>query len=133
MILKKHISILLTFFLLVSNLGLAFNIHYCDDKIESISLKISTCSQGEVDECCGIVEKDSQCCKDKIIKSEIKSDQIIAKTVTFDTNFTLADYYSKAEVTVLNYNSKIGGNDTYFCDANARPMYLMYSQYTFYD
>lgn len=133
MILKKHISILLTFFLLVSNLGLAFNIHYCDDKIESISLKISTCSQGEVDECCGIVEKDSQCCKDKIIKSEIKSDQIIAKTVTFDTNFTLADYYSKAEVTVLNYNSKIGGNDTYLYDANARPMYLMYSQYTFYD
>lgn len=133
MILKKHISILLTFFLLVSNLGLAFNIHYCDDKIESISLKISTCSQGEVDECCGIVEKDSQCCKDKIIKSEIKSDQIIAKTVTFDTNFTLADYYSKAEVTVLNCNSKIGGNNTYFCDANARPMYLMYSQYTFYD
>jgi hypothetical protein len=133
MILKKHISILLTFFLLVSNLGLAFNIHYCDDKIESISLKISTCSQGEVDECCGIVEKDSQCCKDKIIKSEIKSDQIIAKTVTFDTNFTLADYYSKAEVTVLNCNSKIGGNNTYLCDANARPMYLMYSQYTFYD
>ena len=133
MIFKKHLSILLTFFLLVSNLGLAFNIHYCDDKIESISLKISTCSQAEVDECCGIVEKDSQCCKDKIIKSEIKSDQIIVKTVSLDTNFTLVDYFSKAEFTILNCNLKTGGNNTYYCDANVRPMYLMYSQYTFYD
>ena len=132
MIFKKHISILLTFFLLVSNLGLAFNVHYCEDRIESISVKITPSPQGEVDECCGIVEIDSQCCKDKIIKSEIKSDQIIVKTVSFDINFTLVDYYSNPEFTVLNSNLQIGDNLTYYCDANAPPLYLLYSQYTFY-
>ena len=70
---KKHISIILACFLLVSNLGLAFNVHYCEDKIASISLNRAPVSQENVDECCGIVEKSPNCCNDKIIKAEIKT------------------------------------------------------------
>jgi hypothetical protein len=132
MIFKKHISIVLTFFLLVSNLGLAFNVHYCGNKIESISLKIAPPHKVEIDECCGIVEIDSQCCMDKVIKSEVKSDQIIVKTVSFDSDcpaiteqWSSIDYFSNY---ILNPSDVI----TYYCDANAPPLYLLYSQYTFY-
>jgi TATA-binding protein-associated factor Taf7 len=132
MIFKKHISILLTFFLLVSNLGLAFNVHYCDDKIASITLNSVPARAQVVDECCGVVENNSGCCKDKVIKAEIKSDQIIVKTAYFETNFLVVDYYSKPEFSHLNCSLQKTDKLTYYCDAHAPPLYLLYSQYTFY-
>jgi len=117
---------------LVSNLGLAFNVHYCEDKIESISLKIIPATQGEVDECCGIIEKDSKCCNDKVIKSEVKSDQIIVKTLSFDSDFTpITEHYSSTgHYSNNSFNLRVAF--TYYCEANAPPLYLLYSQYTFY-
>jgi hypothetical protein len=132
MIFKKHISIILTFFLLVSNLGLAFNVHYCGNKIESISLKIAPPHKVEIDECCGIVEIDSQCCMDKVIKSDVKSDQIIVKTLSFDSDFTaITEHWSSIDY-CSNYILNPSDVFTYYCDANAPPLYLLYNQYTFY-
>ncbi|MGC4040375.1 MAG: hypothetical protein QM710_06215 [Flavobacterium sp.] len=130
MVFKKQISILLTFFLLVSNLGLAFNVHYCADEIASIS--INTAPAEAVDSCCGVVEKESSCCNDKVIKAEIKSDQIIVKTLTFDAPFILVTDYWKPQVFIVNENFKQQDKVTYYCDANAPPFYLLYSQFTFY-
>ena len=132
MIFKKYISVLLTVFLLVSNLGLAFNVHYCDDEIASITINSAPVSSEKVDECCGIVEKDSKCCNDKIIKAEIKADQIIVKTVSFDADFLPVTYDWKPQIFTPNYNFKKRDNVTYYCDAHAPPLYLLYSQYTFY-
>ena len=132
MIFKKHISILLTIFLLVSNLGLAFNVHYCDDKIASVTINRAPACEEVVDDCCGIVEKSSKCCNDKIIKAEIKSDQILVKTLSFDAVFILVNNYWKPEFFTSNYNYKQRDSITYYCDAHAPPLYLLYSQYTFY-
>lgn len=130
MIFKKHISILLTIFLLISNLGLAFNVHYCDDEIASISLH--TASHEKVDECCGIVEEDSKCCNNKIIKAEIKLDQIIVKSISFDGDFIPVTYELETVVFVSKFNFKERDNATYCCGASTPPLYLLYSQYTFY-
>jgi hypothetical protein len=129
MIFKKRISLVLAFFLLVSNLGLAFNVHYCGNEIDTVSL--SSSSQN-VDCCCRIVEKESSCCNDKIIKAEIKSDQIIYKSLTFDIDFQATNTHCKPIVSASNFNFKQRDNSTYYCDANAPPLYLLYSQYTFY-
>ncbi len=132
MIFRKHISILLTFFLLVSNLGLAFNVHYCDDKIASITINTAPNSTKVIDECCGVVEKNSKCCNNKIIKAEIKSDQIIVKTLSFEPHFITVTDYWKPQFFTSNYNFKQRDSGTYYCDAYAPPLYLLYSQYTFY-
>lgn len=133
MILKKRICILLTFFLLVSNLGLAFNVHYCADEIESITINVAPASAKVVDECCGIVEEEPGCCNDKIIKAEIKSEQIIVKSVSFDAEY-IKDYnYWKPLFLSNNLNFKTRDNLTYYCDAHSPPLYLLYSQYTFYN
>ena len=132
MIFKKHISILLTIFLLVSNLGLAFNVHYCDDEIASIVINAAPTAEQKVDECCRIVEKDSKCCNDKIIKGEIKSDQIIVKILSFDACFLPVTYEWKPVSFVSKINFKKRDNHTYYCNANAPPLYLLYNQYTFY-
>lgn len=132
MFFKRQISILLTFFLLVSNLGLAFNVHYCDDEIASITLSTVHSAQKAEKDCCGVVEKNSKCCNDKIIKAEIKSDQIIVKSVSFDADFLQVTYDWKPVVFVSKINFKQRDQLTYYCDANEPPLYLLYSQYTFY-
>jgi len=129
---KKQISVLLTVFLLVFNLGLVFNVHYCDKEIASISLNKATNSQDVEKECCGKVEKASKCCKNKIIKSTEKSDQITVKIISLDTQYTLVFNEWKPVVFVEKYNFKPREFTTYYCDANAPPLYLLYSQYTFY-
>lgn len=130
MIFKKHISILLTIFLLVSNLGLAFNVHYCADEIASIT--VNEAPAKVKDECCGMVEKDSKCCNNKIIKAEIKSEQLIVNALSFDANFIAVTDSWKPQIFTSNYKCKQRDNATYFCDAHAPPLYLLYSQYTFY-
>lgn len=129
---KKHISILLTFFLLVSNLGLAFNVHYCEDEIASVSLSTVSASHEAEDDCCGVVEKDSKCCNDKIIKAEVKSDLIIVKSLSFDALFLPVDHSWKPMVLVPERNFTTKENTAYYCDVHAPPLYLLYSQYTFY-
>jgi hypothetical protein len=130
MIFKKHVSIFLTLFLLVSNLGLAFNVHYCDDEIASITINAAPTVEQALDECCGIIEKDLECCNDKVIKAEIKSDQIIVNSLLFDFIPVMHDW--KPAIFVSNNNFKQRDNHTYFSDAHAPPFYLLYSQYIFY-
>ena len=132
MIFRKHISILLTVLLLVSNLGLAFNVHYCDDEIASITINAAPTVEQTLDECCGIIEKNSECCNDKVIKAEIKSDQIIVKSVSFDVDFILVTHDWKPAIFVSKNNFRQRDSLTYYCDAHAPPLYLLYSQYTFY-
>lgn len=132
MIFKKHLSILLTALLLVSNLGLAINVHYCADEIASITINVAPDSGKVVDECCGIVEEEPGCCNDKIIKAEIKSDQIIVKSLSFDPALHSVIYDWKPKVFISKNHFKQKNNSTYYCDANAPPLYLLYSQYTFY-
>src|SRR6478672_6256299 len=132
MVFKKQLSVLMTFFLLVSNLGLAFTVHYCDDAIASISLNTQPETQQKIDECCGIIEKDSKCCNDKIIKAELKSEQLLVKTLSVDTVYIAAFESWKPQFFVVNQNFKKRDNNIYYCDAHAPPLYLLYSQYTFY-
>lgn len=132
MIFKKHISILLTILLLVSNLGLAFNVHYCGNKIASITLSTIQSDQKAELDCCGVVEKNSKCCDDKIIKAEIKSDRIIVKSLSFETDFIPAasNWKPIGFVSKINFNKR--EQLTYYCASHAPPLYLLYNQYTFY-
>ena len=129
---KKHINLLLTFFLLVSNFGLAFNVHYCDNDIASVSINTASNSQEIEKNCCGKIEKKSKCCKNKIIKSNEKSDQITVNISSLDVNSIL--FFSEWKPVDFRdiFNFKPREITTYYCDANAPPLYLLYSQYTFY-
>lgn len=128
---RKQISLFLAFFLLVSNLGLAFNVHYCDNEIASVSIN-SNSKEIEKD-CCGKVERESKCCKNKIIKSVEKSDQITSKVVSFDFNCNLV--FNKCNPLVffnVKYLDKTDNSLVYYSEANPPPLYLLYSQYIFY-
>jgi hypothetical protein len=129
---RKQISVILAFFLLVSNLGVAFNVHYCDGEIASVSINSFLNSQEIEKDCCGKVERESKCCKNKIIKSVEKSDQIVVKIASVASNYNLVFNDWKPVVLLNKKYFKRRDVPAYYCDTNAPPLYLLYSQYTFY-
>jgi len=137
---KKCTSLFLAILLLVSNIGLAFNVHFCGGKIASISSVYSIKERGDAPEkstaakeCCSEKEKDhKQCCKDKVVDLEDKSPDTIIKSFSFhiDVPFVLQDWKPIVfnEVAAFKQSEKI----VYYCEANAPPLFKLYSQYIFY-
>lgn len=116
--------------ILVSNVGLAFNVHYCGDKIASVSLA----SQNDFakKDCCDKAEKKSPCCKDKKVKLEKKSDNSVVKTFSFQLEVPFASYTWKPIDGLPIANFKSNQAIKFYCDSNAPPLYKLYSQYIFY-
>lgn len=127
--LKKCTGIFLAFLLLVSNIGFAFDVHYCGGKIASVSLSTTVSPEKK---CCGDKEKKSSCCKDKVFKFEKKSDDATFKVFFFQFAFpAVIQQYSLVEfLSVPNF--KNSQNISYYADANAPPLFKLYNQYIFY-
>lgn len=129
---RKHICILLATLLLVSNVGLAFNVHYCGGNIASVSLENFFDSKNSELDCCGKESKKPFCCNDKKIKIEKKLDNSIVKTFSFEVPhlFYISEWKSIQVGNLYNFkNNPISHFGWY---ANAPPLYILYSQYIFY-
>lgn len=136
--LKKHICYFLTFFLLVSNSGLAFNVHFCKGKISSVS---SIFSKEEIcnmpvksnKACCAKLQKThKKCCSDKEVNLKDNPEKIIVKTISFDLQYLFFIPYWQTVFLPVIVSISYFQENIYSCDANAPPLYLLYSQYTFY-
>jgi hypothetical protein len=129
---RKHICITLALLLLVSNIGFAFNVHYCGDEISSISFKTSLSSEEIEKNCCGEIEKKSNCCDTKVFHFQKKSETSLTHLFFQIVDIHLSNHYWYPNSTVKISNFKINSIPTYFCDANAPPYFKLYSQYIFY-
>ncbi|WKL47135.1 hypothetical protein Q1W71_19500 [Flavobacterium pectinovorum] len=129
--LKKWTGLFLAFLLLVSNIGFAFDVHYCGGKIASVSLN-TTASVSSEKKCCGASEKKSSCCKDKVVHFEKKSDDATIKIFFFQIAFPAIIQEFKPiaflSIPIFKSNQII----SYYSDANAPPLYQLYQQYIFY-
>ena len=130
---KRCTSLFLAFLLLVSNVGMAFNVHYCSDKITSVSLNSSAYSLNSEKDCCKkIASKKDSCCKNKFLNFQKKSDNAIVKTFSFEPHFSFLIQEVQPIVYSSNANFKSSSITSYFCDANAPPFFKLYHQYIFY-
>jgi hypothetical protein len=125
---KKCTSLLLALLLLVSNIGLAVNVHYCGGQIAGISAAYNV---PEAKSCCGMQMEKKSCCDNKIIKVEKKSD-VVVKIFSFQIDSPII--LQNGNMIVFVPKSKITQPQTtvYYCDAHAPPLYRLYSQYIFY-
>jgi hypothetical protein len=130
MSLKKCTGLFLAFLLLVSNIGFAFDVHYCGGKIASISL--NTTEKAAEKKCCGAVEKKNSCCKDKVVHFEKKSDNATFKIFFFQIAFpaVIQEFNPIAFLAIPNFRSN--QIISYYSDANAPPLFKLYNQYIFY-
>lgn len=137
---KKYISIILAFFLLVSNVGFAIDVHYCGGEVASIKpiyWKNTESFNSVKDNCCGSkatsnVQKKDSCCKDKVVHFQKKSENITLNSISFLPNFVfLVEEWNPI---IFSKISKFEGSriTSYYCDANAPPLFKLYHQYIFY-
>lgn len=135
---KNHICLFLAFFLLVSNSGLAINVHFCEGKIagfSSIFANEEVCVEpiNEDKACCSKPDpQHKKCCSDKEVNLKNKTEKIVLKTISF--NFDSAHLVNYWKPNGFNSIPKVANNYNvvYYCDANAPPLYELYSQYIFY-
>ena len=137
---KKHISFILAFFLLVSNIGFAVDVHYCGGEVASVKpiyWKNTESPNSVKDNCCGPkvtsnVQKKDSCCKDKVVHFQKKSENTILDSISFIPDFVfLVDEWNPI---IFSEISKCVGNPitSYYCDANAPPLFKLYHQFLFY-
>ncbi len=137
---KKHISFLLAIFLLLSNMGLAIDVHYCGGEVASVKpiyWKNYDSLLATEESCCApeassLIEKKESCCKDKVIQFEKKQENVIIKSFTFQSDFIfLIEEWNPIIFTEFS-NFEDSRIISYYCDANAPPLFKLYHQYIFY-
>lgn len=141
---KKHINLLLALLILVSNTGLAFNVHYCEGEISGVSFSYQQeelCVEEKPVEtklqksCCAQTTTHDSCCENS--KVEIKkstAENVLIKIFQLD----LASFIQTNEwyASFIGFGKdEVQKNDTpeYYCETNAPPFYKLYSQFIFYD
>ncbi len=138
---RKYINALLTLLILVSNMGLALNVHYCHGEVSSVSLayKAAESCGGDRDEkkapACGVKEgSHKKCCENDLIKlHDSKAENVIVKSLQLDLGaFCLANewkpealYYTEAPLVQKDQPS-------FYCGSHAPPLFKLYCQYIFY-
>ena len=130
---KKHFCVLLAFFLLVSNTGFSFNVHFCGDKIASISLASNASKQNLDESCCEAFETKTNCCNDKVFNFHKNIEQVIVKSFSSEVTANVLISESKPIIFTALPSFKKCAIPSYYCDAHAPPLFKLYQQYIFYD
>lgn len=128
---KKCTGLFLAFLLLISNIGFAIDVHYCGGQIASVSLN-ATASAFVEKKCCGVSEKKTSCCRDKVVHVDKKSDDATFKVFFFQLALAVLIEESKRVSFLLVPNFKCNPVNSYYSDANAPPLFKLYHQYIFY-
>ncbi len=137
---RKHIGFLLAIFLLVSNTGFAIDVHYCGGNVASVKpifWKTSETLGKEEKGCCPpkvstSVNKKDSCCKNKVVHFQKKLGEVTLNSITFQSDFVyLIEEWNPIIFTEFSNleDNRIG---SYYCDANAPPLFKLYHQYIFY-
>lgn len=129
----KPLSLLLAFVLFVSNFGFAMNVHFCGGEIASVSFNPISAAIDAENNCCGIEEGRSHCCKNKVVFFEKKTD----KATVFAFDFELQKFIVYKEwhpifVGTVPFKA-VTLNGLYSFQSNAPPLFKLHSQYIFYD
>lgn len=137
---KKNISLFLAFFLLVSNMGFAVDVHYCGGDIASVKPVFwkTFKSQNAVEEsCCAqevstFTQKNDSCCKDKVVSFQKKFENVTVNSISFQPDFNFLFEEWKSFVVGKFQNFENNTITSYYFNADAPPLFKLYQQYIFY-
>lgn len=130
---RKSISLLVAIVFLFSNLGLAFNLHYCHDKLSSVSVDYQfkeACVENQKS-CCAAIDNHASCCSNKIVEIEKKTEHTLVSGFQFDI---ACPSVIVAYPFVFQFSERQVKNNSpqFYCDSNAPPFYKLYCQFVFY-
>jgi hypothetical protein len=134
---SKITAIVVALLVLVSNAGVAMTVHYCGGKIASVSSGFSdkeTCAEPKAvaeKGCCAKETSHKKCCSDKKLNLKGKAlDVVVKASENGFTPFVLPVF----EPVDFTYVAAVKTQQlpSYYCDANAPPLFKLYHQYIFY-
>ena len=134
---KKHISIVIAFLVLISNSGLAFNVHYCKGEIASVTSVFSNEDECEMsftaDYCCNAsIVSHLKCCSDKEVTLKNQTEKFIEKNSKLQFEPVYFPEHRPLIFTTIQVIEVGSENHAFYCKSNAPPRYKLYCQYIFY-
>lgn len=135
---KKQFGLIMAFLVLVSNSGMAINVHFCEGKIAAISTVFSkeeVCEVPVKEEtaCCAKPDPThKKCCSDKQVDLKNKTEKIVLKTFSFDLDSVVLPVQWEPQFFNAAFCTISAGNPGYHCDANAPPLYRLYCRFTLF-
>ncbi|MBQ0148335.1 MAG: hypothetical protein KBS93_07825 [Flavobacteriaceae bacterium] len=145
---QKYIRILLSLVLIISNLSVAFSMHFCQGQVEKVQLNHldnKVCKMQQLASCCETKQTanhcktskennlDEDCCKD-LAYAEDFQDQIAIKVFKISPiDFFVAPTILKVVFPLdLNKTGCITPLDFYI-ESNAPPIYILHKQLVLYE
>ncbi|OYQ36907.1 hypothetical protein CHU92_09150 [Flavobacterium cyanobacteriorum] len=145
MMIRKYIATIISVLILVSNIGLALNVHYCMGSVSSVSLayKVDEPENGHHGHkhdkagkmaCCKTSDKGHKsCCENDFVKLQDKNEgKVIVKSLQFDLDafcrmaeWKPVPFYQQPPAIQQQVTS-------FYCEANAPPLFKLYCRYIFY-
>jgi hypothetical protein len=137
---KMQKILFLAFFVLVSNSGIAFTIHFCGGKLAAISAgieaknKCKTPQEKIKDVCCAAKDLSlKKCCSDKKINLKNTIEKFVVKSTFSDYCKLFCQLPSKKNyLTVITTKSATTQKNLFFGSSDSPPLYLLHQQFTFF-
>ena len=130
---RKSTALMLAFIMLISNIDLAFSVHYCGSNISSIGVyehkPIATPKS-----CCAInSSNDKKCCSEKVIRIKDGSERI-AEKIFFPQNIDILFLPQQTNSPIIKRSAIAWKDDSfsYYCKNTGPPLFKLFSQFIFY-
>lgn len=133
---QKFTSMLLACLILVCNGGFAFNVHYCGEKIASVSIGAAPtedCEKpAEPKACCAKAAKDHKaCCSDKVVDMQDQP-EVVVKSFFFDLEAPYVEPVQAVSLFAAHDHPVVEKRRTYRYTPHAPPLFKLYKQLIFY-
>lgn len=126
--------ILFSLLLIFSNSGLAFSLHYCEEKLASVSVTIESMAMDkEPDSCCLSNKENTPCCDDKSVEAPQTDDEFLSKILKInESTFILPYEVAHIFVKTASAERKLSNSYTQNTQSNSPPLYQLYCRLVFY-
>lgn len=134
---RKIVSIWLVIIILFSNSGWAFSLHFCKERLASISIESIYTSENQdacvslSTDCCSDTDIHDKCCESDFFESSSSDSNIVTKVFQWQLIPFIVEKIQFAfdYLTASKSKKKIVG---FYIDSNAPPLYCLYCQLVFY-
>ena len=146
---QNYIRFVLSLLLIVSNLSVAFSMHFCQGQVENVKLNhldnkvcrmqmpTSCCAEKEEKKHCEIPEEKEEtkddCCKDLAYADDIQDQQTVdilkVSPIIFEEFPTIQYVEFSVENSITTFKKYLD----FYIESNAPPIYILHKQQIFYE
>ncbi|WP_322970620.1 HYC_CC_PP family protein [Faecalibacter sp. LW9] len=144
---QTYIRVMLSLLLIVSNLGVAFSMHFCQGQVERIKLNhfdnqvckmqmpTSCCAEKNESKHCEIPaeDKDDDCCKDLAYADELQQQHSVDVLKITPIDYAILASVLKIEIPFEIHSKLVDSILDSYVESNAPPIYILHQQLVLYE